>query len=171
MEAAGFLIGRSVLGVVIHGQWKISESRIWRRKRVEPFRSCVFVNSLSVPSAGQLPNPNASTRSAEGAFLGNAALRPLHYFSRNVRIRDSASVSISNAVVFTHTWPGAGNPTPQERWRSCGERAPPVVCEYQGIGNGLKERNVGREDSCPLCKLTMRDPGRLVKLSFCSETR
>lgn len=163
-------VGRSVLASY-SCQWKISESRIWRSKRVEPFLPCVFVSSLSVPSAGQLPNPNAATRSTEAAFTGNAAHRPVHYFSRNVRIRDSASVSIPIAVLFTHTWPGAGYPTPQERWRSCGERAPPVACEYQGVGNRLKERNVGREDSSPICKLTLRESGRFVKLSFCSEIR
>lgn len=156
---------------VIHASGGYQSLGYEEAKRVEPFLPCVFVSSLSVPSAGQLPNPNAATRSTEAAFTGNAAHRPVHYFSRNVRIRDSASVSIPIAVVFTHTWPGAGNPTPQERWRSCGERAPPVACEYQGVGNRLKERNVGREDSSPICKLTLRESGRFVKLSFCSEIR
>lgn len=171
MEAAGFLIGRSVLGVVIHASGRYQSHGSEEEKESSPsvpaFSSIAWVchppDNSRTPT---LPADQQRERSSGTQPTARCIISPATY-----EFTIQRPYSISNAVVFTHTWPGAGNPTPQERWRSCGERAPPVVCEYQGIGNRLKERNVGREDSCPLYKLTMRDPGLLVKLSFCSETR
>lgn len=141
-------------------------------KKKKPFLSCVFVISLSVPSVGQLPNPSADQQ--RECFPGSlptarCVISPAtHEFVIQLPYQ-SAWIPIT--VVFTHTWPGVGNPPPQKRRRSCGERAPPVVCEYQGIGSRRKERNLGREGSGPFCKLTMDDHGRCVKLSFCSEAQ
>lgn len=171
MEAAGFLIGRSVLGVVIHASGRYQSHGSGEEKESSPsvpaFSSIAWVchppDNSRTPT---LPPDQQRERSSGTQPTARCIISPATYefaIQRPYQSQMPLCLRTPDPVLEILLRRNAGDPAEKGRHR--------WFVNIKESATDSERRNVGREDSCPLYKLTMRDAGRLVKLSFCSETR